>query len=62
MPKKAKELEKIIKSAGWRFVRQTGSHRQYEHDSIPGIITIPFHPGDISKLVENAVLKKAGLK
>lgn len=62
MPKKALELERIILSNGWRFVRQTGSHRHYKHDTIPGIITIPFHPGDITKVVENSVLKKAGLK
>ena len=59
MPLKAIELEKKILSLGWYFVRQNGSHRQYKHPSIPGTITIPFHPGDITKGVEKAVMKKA---
>ena len=62
MPKTAKELEGLILSAGWYPVRQNGSHRQYKHPLIPGTITIPFHNGDLTKGVENQVLKKAGLK
>lgn len=62
MPQKALELERKIVSKGWIFIRQNGSHRHYKHPDIPGVITIPFHPGDISKKVESIVLKKAGLK
>lgn len=62
MPPRANELEKRILDAGWKLVRQTGSHRQYKHPELTGTVTIPFHPGDITKRVENNVLKKAGLK
>jgi len=62
MPKKAVELEKLILAAGWKFDRQTGSHRHYKHPTQPGLITIPFHSGDVSSVVENTVLKQAGLK
>ena len=62
MPLKAIELERKIIATGWYFVRQTGSHKHYQHPIILGTITIPFHSGDISKTVENIVLKKAGLK
>jgi len=40
---KAYELEKSIGSNGWYFVRQTGSHKIYKHETISGIIVIPFH-------------------
>lgn len=31
MPKKPKELERIILEDGWVFKMQTGSHRHYTH-------------------------------
>jgi len=39
----ALELEKLIKSKGWFFSRQNGSHKIFKHDIIEGIIVIPFH-------------------
>lgn len=62
MPKKPKEMEKIILADGWILKSQTGSHRQYIHPSKPGKVTIPFHGGDILKGTENSILKQAGLK
>lgn len=62
MPKTPKEMEKIILSDGWIFYTQNGSHRQYKHPSKPGKVTIPFHNNDLSKAVENSILKQAGLK
>jgi predicted RNA binding protein YcfA (HicA-like mRNA interferase family) len=59
----AKEAEKLIKQKGWNFIRQTGSHRIYKHDSIPGIVTIPFHgKRDLTKGTLSSILKKAQLK
>lgn len=62
MPKTPKEMEKIILSDGWIFYTQNGSHRQYKHPSKSGKVTIPFHSKDLSKAVENSILKQAGLK
>ncbi len=60
---KALELEKMITSKGWYFIRQTGSHKIYKHESIEGIIVIPFHGSkDLPKGTENSILKKAQLK
>jgi predicted RNA binding protein YcfA (HicA-like mRNA interferase family) len=39
----AKKLEKLIKKGGWFFARQNGSHKIYKHESIKGIVVIPFH-------------------
>ena len=62
MPKKARELERIIRKEGWYFIGQEGSHRHYAHPTKPGKITIPFHSKDVSKAVENNVLKQAGIR
>jgi len=58
----AKELEKIIRKDGWIPVSQKGSHRQYEHPTKPGQVTIPIHKGDIKKGTANSILRQAGLK
>lgn len=62
MPKKPREMEKIILADGWEFDGQEGSHRHYTHPTKPGKVTIPFHSGDIPKGTENSILKQAGLK
>ena len=60
---KALELEKLIKSMGWYYIRQTGSHKIYKHESMQGIIVIPFHGSkDLPKGTEISILKKAGVK
>ena len=60
---KALDLEKLIGTKGWYFVRQTGSHKIYKHETISGIIVIPFHGSkDLPKGTEISILKKAKLK
>lgn len=62
MPKKPKEIEKIILADGWVFKSQEGSHRHYIHPAKPGKVTIPFHCKDIPKGTEYSIFKQAGLK
>lgn len=62
MPKKPKEMEKLICSDGWTFKSQVGSHRHYIHPTKAGKVTIPFHCRDLTKSEENSILKQAGLK
>ncbi len=62
MPKKPKEMEKIVLADGWIFTSQEGSHRHYTHPTKPGKVTIPFHGKDIKKGTELSILKQAGLK
>lgn len=57
----ARELEKLICSAGWYHTDTRGSHKYFKHSTIPGKITIPQHRGDVKKLVEKSILKQAGL-
>lgn len=62
MPKKPKEMEKIILADGWILKSQVGSHKQYCHPTKPGKVTIPFHCKDLPKATENSIMKQAGLK
>ncbi len=62
MPKKPKEMERIILADGWIYKSQEGSHRHYIHPTKPGKVTIPFHCKDISRGTEVSILKQAGLK
>jgi predicted RNA binding protein YcfA (HicA-like mRNA interferase family) len=43
---KVREAIRQVEAAGWRIVRQTGSHRHYHHPSKPGIVTIAGKPSD----------------
>lgn len=62
MPLKPIEMEKILLANGWKFKKQTGSHRHYTHPSKTGKVTIPFHTKEIPKGTERSILKQAGIK
>ncbi|MGH7727437.1 MAG: type II toxin-antitoxin system HicA family toxin [Vulcanimicrobiaceae bacterium] len=38
-----KELEDMLKDAGWTFDHAEGGHRYYVHARRKGIVTIPWH-------------------
>ncbi|MBK7227226.1 MAG: type II toxin-antitoxin system HicA family toxin [Saprospiraceae bacterium] len=60
---KALDLEKLIGTKGWYFVRQTGSHKIYKHETISGIIVIPFHGSkDLPKGAETKYFEKSKIK
>lgn len=64
MPRKFKDIIKLIEKDGWYLVAQTGSHRQYKHQAKPGRVTIAAHKlsDDVSLKTEASILKQAGLK
>jgi predicted RNA binding protein YcfA (HicA-like mRNA interferase family) len=43
---KVREVLRILKADGWRIVRQTGSHRQLQHELKLGTVTVAGKPGD----------------
>jgi predicted RNA binding protein YcfA (HicA-like mRNA interferase family) len=58
---KPKELVKLLKSNGFIFVRQTGSHAIYKN--IEGkMAVVPIHNRDIPKGTLHGILKDSGLK
>lgn len=60
---KYREIIKAVEDDGWRLASQKGSHRQYEHPTKPGKVTISGHPGeDVPPGTLNSILKQAGLK
>ena len=61
MPKKPRELEKIILKDGY-LVGQEGSHRQYKHPTKSGKVTIPFHTKELTKFTECSIYKQAGIE
>jgi predicted RNA binding protein YcfA (HicA-like mRNA interferase family) len=60
---KVRELIALIEADGWVLVRTRGSHRQFQHTTKPGTVTIAGQAGtDVPSGTLNSVLKQAGLK
>ncbi|MCC6493412.1 MAG: type II toxin-antitoxin system HicA family toxin [Pirellulales bacterium] len=60
---KVREILRRLVDDGWRKVRQRGSHRQYQHDSKPGTVTVAGKPGDeVHPKTAASILKQAGLE
>lgn len=64
MPRKFKDIIKLIEKDGWLLVSRVGSHRQYKHPTKLGRVTIAAHKisDEISLKTEASILKQAGLK
>ncbi|MBK8727747.1 MAG: type II toxin-antitoxin system HicA family toxin [Holophagaceae bacterium] len=63
MPKKIREILRLLAKDGWVAVRQSGSHRVFKHPTKPGIVVVPVHEGkDLGRGTEESILKQAGLK
>jgi predicted RNA binding protein YcfA (HicA-like mRNA interferase family) len=62
MPRKVRDMIKLIEDDGWTLVRQRDSHRQYKHLIKPGLVTIPGKPGrDLPPGLERSILGQAGM-
>jgi predicted RNA binding protein YcfA (HicA-like mRNA interferase family) len=60
---KVRELIRLIESEGWVLIRTKGSHRQFQHATKPGTVTIAGNLGvEVPAGTLNSVLKQAGLK
>lgn len=57
-----KDAMRKVKKKGWFLNRVRGSHYQYEHLYIKGLITIPFHGSkDLSPGVLHVICKSTGI-
>lgn len=57
---KIKELIKLLESDGWYLERMRGSHRQFQHPTKPGTVTIAGKlSADVSPGILRSVLKQA---
>jgi predicted RNA binding protein YcfA (HicA-like mRNA interferase family) len=43
---KVRQVLQMLRADGWRVVRQAGSHRQLQHPTKPGTVTVAGKPGD----------------
>ena len=60
---KVREVIRLLQHNGWRHVRTTGSHRQFQHPESLGTVTVAGKLGiDIPPGTLISILKSAGLK
>lgn len=52
-------VEKILKRAGFKFIRQKGSHRIYLKGT--KAVVVPYHNKELKKGTLSAVIKQSGL-
>ena len=62
MPRKAREIIKLLKENGFQKVSQNGSHAKFKNPEKGAIAIVPIHKGDLPKGTEESILKQAGLK
>ena len=64
LPKKVREILKMLLEDGWVEVKQTGSHKQFKHSAKRGKVTVPVGGSlndDLDTKTERSILKQAGL-
>jgi len=60
---KARDVARLLESAGWRLARTRGSHHQYRHPIKGMVVTVPGQPGkDVPPGTLRAILRSAGLE
>lgn len=64
MPMTSKQMIKYLKSKGFTYIPSgDGSHKKFKNFETGHVTTVPDHDNkDLSKGLEHAILKQAGLK
>jgi predicted RNA binding protein YcfA (HicA-like mRNA interferase family) len=58
---KVDAIIKILIKDGWKFDRQEGSHRHYEHPVKKGKVTVPVGNKELGKKTASSIFRQAGL-
>lgn len=58
---RSRDVIKEIEAAGWFFVRQSGSHRHYRHETRDGTVTVPHPKADIPKGTLKSISRQSGV-
>ena len=61
MPRKVRDLLRIIKADGWKLVAQKGSHRQFKHPTKKGRVTVPHPVKDVTQFVLKRISEQSGI-
>ena len=60
---KVREILRKLSDDGWQKMRQRGSHRQFQHPTKPGTVTVAGKPGDeLHPKTAASILRQAGLR
>jgi predicted RNA binding protein YcfA (HicA-like mRNA interferase family) len=60
---KVRQILKQLKKDGWVEVRQRGSHRQFQHPTKPGTVTVAgMSSDDVHPKTLASILRQAGLQ
>lgn len=58
MPRKIRELLKDLRKAGFELDRQKGSHRQFKHPKLNGVITLSGAEGADAKTYQERQIRE----
>jgi predicted RNA binding protein YcfA (HicA-like mRNA interferase family) len=56
------KLIRMLEDDGWRLKRITSSHHHFNHQTKPGLVTVPHPIKDLPIGTENSIKKQVGLK
>lgn len=62
MPISPKEMLKLLRENGFEEIGQNGSHVKLKNQETGRTVIVPYHSKDLKKGLEQAILKRAGLK
>ena len=56
----SRDVIRRLESEGWVLARTKGSHHQYRHPSMPGLVTVPHPKRDLPMGTLRSIAKQAG--
>lgn len=59
---RSREIIKKLEAAGWKEVRQTGSHKHFRHDSRPGTVTVPHPNSEMALGTIKSIERQSGVR
>ena len=51
----------VLLAAGFKVLRQKGSHRFFQHPITKRVTMVAMHPGDLNRTAIKTILKQAGI-
>jgi len=58
---RSRDVIKALRAAGFRKVRQEGSHLHFRHPDRPGIVTVPHPKSDLAIGTIKSIEKQSGV-
>lgn len=59
---KSREIIRKLEEAGWREVRQKGSHKQFRHPERPGLVTVPHPESEMAIGTIKSIERQSGVR